>query len=373
MQARAASVDSLYIPGAQNILSVLIGANDLGGETTSFFLTNLASYLDARRTAGWYVILCTITSHSGGDPFNSNRAIVNPELRLWTVSGSIVSGQHCDRICDFAADPIMGPDGASANTTYFADGIHPTGAGQARLRDIMWPVLDAALSSPRTNPVIRTTSYSCEVGSADLTLNLRADRGVTWSIGGNPAITMNELFQLNLAASTLGSYQTVLTATDGAGKSSSVVFIWSVSAPPSGYGPNLLLNGGALNDLAGWQSLDLAFGIGNFNLYTIPKGGGGRDFRILGDGVTSNPQSQQVVTSINGKTYKIDWTMRAGSAASAQLNIPSGNFSTANTTDTNFSQSFVASGTTLAVLMLIPGVPSGDAFFSNLAVRQLLP
>jgi hypothetical protein len=56
---RAATLDSVIPPnknGRKFILSVLIGHNDLvGGESTATFLTNLASYLDARRAWRWWV------------------------------------------------------------------------------------------------------------------------------------------------------------------------------------------------------------------------------------------------------------------------------------------------------------------------------
>ncbi len=113
---------------------MLIGANGLGTYVggASQFAIDLAAYCDARRTAGWTVVVVTITPQIDAT-FNTRRGIVNTEIRLWTTNGSIVPGKHADAICDFAADPTMGPDAAASNTTYYSDGLHPTATGQAIL------------------------------------------------------------------------------------------------------------------------------------------------------------------------------------------------------------------------------------------------
>lgn len=136
---RAAALDTkLSIPATKHILSVLIGLNDYVslGSSTATFLAALASYLDARRTAGWYVVVCTLLPASDAG-FNAWRAIVNPEIRLMV-------GTHADALCDFAADATMGPDAACANGTYYEQvyGEHPTDAGHAVLQPIIATVLN---------------------------------------------------------------------------------------------------------------------------------------------------------------------------------------------------------------------------------------
>jgi hypothetical protein len=138
MSARAAATDAKILSHARNVLSVFIGTNDDDPDTT--FLTNLAAYCDARRAAGWYVILMTLLPNIAG---LTNRAIANPEIRLWATSGSIVPGKHIDAYCDFAADSIMGPDGARSNTTYYdGAGVHPTdfslGSPNGHERLLVW-------------------------------------------------------------------------------------------------------------------------------------------------------------------------------------------------------------------------------------------
>lgn len=124
--------------GRKFILSVLIGANDLVSLGTSTWLTNLASYLDARRGAGWLVALITPTPQTAGvgPGFNAARATILPTIRAWT-------GVHCDAIADFAAEATMGPDAAASNATYYSDGKHPTATGQALLEIVYRATINA--------------------------------------------------------------------------------------------------------------------------------------------------------------------------------------------------------------------------------------
>jgi hypothetical protein len=80
-------------------------------------------------------VVITVTPRNNAT-FNARRAIVNSAFRTSWV------GVHADAIADFAADPTMGPDAAASNTTYYADGVHPTAAGQAILETIIRPVIN---------------------------------------------------------------------------------------------------------------------------------------------------------------------------------------------------------------------------------------
>jgi lysophospholipase L1-like esterase len=131
---RAATVDALYSASKPCLLSLAPG-NDIatgyagsGGSRTAW-LSALASYLDARRAVGFKVILCSILPRTAAAApgFNAERALCNAVTATWL-------GSHCDAYCDFAADPVMGPDGAASNASvYQADGVHPTLAGQDNL------------------------------------------------------------------------------------------------------------------------------------------------------------------------------------------------------------------------------------------------
>lgn len=130
LNARAAALDaSKPVPPLQPILTVMIGINDwAAGITVPNFLTSLAAYLDARRSAGWQVVLLTILPDTepdiGGVNANVWRNTANTTLVTWV-------GLHADALADVGADPIMGPDSAPNNPIYYlTDLVHPTITGQ---------------------------------------------------------------------------------------------------------------------------------------------------------------------------------------------------------------------------------------------------
>lgn len=146
---RMASVDAGIVAGERNIMSVLIGANDLGGyaggtdaAAAAAYSTALAVYLDARRAAGFKVIACTITPRTTAigsgiawAAFNARRAIVNTTIRTWV-------GSHCDAVADFAATSI-GADNDCLDTLKYSDGLHPTDAANVVLKDCIKPVINS--------------------------------------------------------------------------------------------------------------------------------------------------------------------------------------------------------------------------------------
>jgi hypothetical protein len=205
----------------------LIGANNLGAS----YLTDLASYLDARRAAGWHVILCTVLPQTSS-VFNTARVTVNPELRLWTTNGSTVPGKHADRICDFAADPTIGDDADGANTTYYGDGIHPTAAGHAIMRKIFQPVLDAAQRNPAdtVGPTITSAATGSSVAGTAFASPLTANESCTWTVSGT-GFSITTFDTLNHASTTVGTYPCTITARDGSGNVTNQSFSLSVVAP----------------------------------------------------------------------------------------------------------------------------------------------
>lgn len=137
---KAANIARKVSPGS-NIYTVMIGRNDLTSLGTTTWLTNLAAHLDSMRSAGFYVVLCTILpSTSVG--FNAPRNTANTELRLWTTSGATIPGKHADAICDFDTTS-MGPDAAASDVGLYSDGTHPTAAGQVILEALFRTVVNA--------------------------------------------------------------------------------------------------------------------------------------------------------------------------------------------------------------------------------------
>jgi lysophospholipase L1-like esterase len=149
LRSRAASVDAAVVYGRFNIFSVYIGANDLRtdyvgvlGNGSDGWLADLAAYVDARRKAGYYTIVCTPMSMGtyGGSHWNELRAAVSPVIRSWI-------GVHCDDVCDFMSDPIMGVDSACDDVTLFGDGTHPTNLGHSHLQKSFQPIVQRAVRS----------------------------------------------------------------------------------------------------------------------------------------------------------------------------------------------------------------------------------
>jgi hypothetical protein len=142
LEERASTVDSTIDTRkyAKHILSVLLAVDLISpaysnyGNDRAKYLAAVAEYLDARRTAGWKVLLVT-TLPETRPGFNAERNLCNAVLRSW-------SGIHCDFLCDFAADKVMGPDIAAANTLLYYDGIHPTDLGHEKLMTVFKTALE---------------------------------------------------------------------------------------------------------------------------------------------------------------------------------------------------------------------------------------
>lgn len=143
---RAAGTDALLVGGVRNVLSVILGNDNFhaytnyGGSRTAY-VAAVASYLDARRAAGWKVVLCATCPRTDASIYS--RVGFNTDNHLSNATFSTWVGTHCDAYCDFMADPVMGPDAAAADTTLYVDGTHVTTLGAHNLTAIITPFLNA--------------------------------------------------------------------------------------------------------------------------------------------------------------------------------------------------------------------------------------
>lgn len=149
LRNRAAAADAAYSAGKTNVFTVLIGTNDFrNGQTYSGVLGNgisgwladLSAYLDARRLVYDHVIAMTILPWVNFQ--DSDRATVNAGIRA-------LVGDHATGLIDFAADPVMGADGAYTNATLYVstDQVHPTDYGFGLLADIYTPYIAAIMGA----------------------------------------------------------------------------------------------------------------------------------------------------------------------------------------------------------------------------------
>jgi hypothetical protein len=110
--------DSGGRPTIHNILSVRIGTNH--DETVAAtYAALLRTYYLAAQAAGWLVIDCPRWSRTGQDAFMQG---VNAITSNWGASDGVAAVVP-------GTNPLLYGTGASLNTTYFSDGIHPTALG----------------------------------------------------------------------------------------------------------------------------------------------------------------------------------------------------------------------------------------------------
>ena len=238
--ARAATLDARIVPGAHNVMTLLIGANGLADTTTypsvNTWISEMKTYCDARRAAGWYLVVVTILPQGdtgGVNTHNTRRNIVNPELRLWTTSGSIQPGKHADLIIDLAADPIMGIDNSyGINPTYWGDVVHPSVLGYQRLQNLGVvgiggaSAVDLAKTAPTSVTRLLTLTPKREVGTVyssrlatlpECNWTLQAGTDAGFAITSSFIIAQTTGPMLTHAAGTIGSYVANLRGVDAFG------------------------------------------------------------------------------------------------------------------------------------------------------------
>lgn len=116
--------------------------------TAATYAAGIATYASAQKTAGWdKIVTATALSRTDGALAGGNdtlRNAYNAIIRDPSWSGLVANGGPIDAVVDFAADSIMGVDQApTVNSSYFADGVHPSSTGHARLEAIFTPVINA--------------------------------------------------------------------------------------------------------------------------------------------------------------------------------------------------------------------------------------
>lgn len=122
MSLRSASVDAAFKAArTKNILSVLIGANDLGTINGNTYFTSVKAYCVARKAANpdLKIVMVTVLPQSNAT-VNTNRGLFNTAVRN--------DPSFYDALADFAADATVGTDAAGSDTGLYPDGLHPTDA-----------------------------------------------------------------------------------------------------------------------------------------------------------------------------------------------------------------------------------------------------
>ena len=118
----------------KNVCVLWGGTNDLYfGATAATTISRIQAFCTARKSAGWKVVLCTLTPRSGGSTpgsFEADRQTVNTAIRAMTPT-------YADAIADIAADSRIGDAGDETNATYYYDLVHMTPVGYAIVAGIV--------------------------------------------------------------------------------------------------------------------------------------------------------------------------------------------------------------------------------------------
>jgi len=120
-----------------------------------------------------------------------------------------------DGVIDFAANPLLGADGASTNATYFqADRTHPTAAGQLLLATAASNALNYYFGYNAANPhIVTATTYAMAAG----------DGYITASPTANQTLTLPDCTGQSGAVYTVTNLQSAFTVGVVAGSSSQLI------------------------------------------------------------------------------------------------------------------------------------------------------
>lgn len=147
---RAASlVDPLldkFVPSKRRVLIVWEITNDLANltQTDTAAYNNIKAYCQARKAAGWKVVVCTClprTQTGINANFESYRLSVNS-----SINANAISEGWADAVADIGGDATIGQTDDSNNTTYFNDKIHLTAAGHAIAKDYITAALTTVIA-----------------------------------------------------------------------------------------------------------------------------------------------------------------------------------------------------------------------------------
>lgn len=149
MIARAAATVDIHldksVPSKRRVLIVWEITNDLCNlsQTDTGAYNNIKAYCQARKTAGWKVIVATClprTQAGINTNFETYRLSINTSIRANAISEGWV-----DAIADVANNATIGATGAPDSTTYYADKIHLNEAGHVIAKTYITAALNSIL------------------------------------------------------------------------------------------------------------------------------------------------------------------------------------------------------------------------------------
>ena len=195
--------------GAYAPIALLMeGTNDFtGGNSNTTAISVMSSYaadIATLRAAGCRVFAGTMISRTGTGANGASNDANKDAYDALILSQARSAG--ADGIIDYAANPLLGADGANSNTTYFqADGIHPTQTGvnlmaTAASNSLNYYNSQYSLSNPN---VVASATYQM----------LSGDRAITAAPSANAAYTMPDCTGPSGEAYTISNPQSAFAVT----------------------------------------------------------------------------------------------------------------------------------------------------------------
>lgn len=153
---------------------VFAGTNDFAitsYTTVPDVFATLMGEVQTLKQAGCRVFVGTMLSRGGTDRQGRSIDADKDLFDSLILTQAKISG--ADGVVDFAANALLGADGAFTNQTYFQpDGTHPTQAGQALLAQAASNALNYAFGFDELNPhAVTTLPYTMAAGDGYISLN----------------------------------------------------------------------------------------------------------------------------------------------------------------------------------------------------------
>ncbi|WP_433984362.1 SGNH/GDSL hydrolase family protein [Tunturiibacter empetritectus] len=195
------------------VATVFAGTNDLNSyptplQTMSFMSSEIATL----KAAGCRVFVGTMLSRAGNAGAGGTMDAAKDSYDALILSGAKIAG--AEGVIDFAAEPLIGADGASANGSNFPDGIHPSQTLQNRMGVIASNTLNYSFGFSQLNPhVVTAATYTM----------LSGDGYVTASPVANQTLTLPDCTGPSGATYTVSNIQSAFTVGVVTGSSSQLI------------------------------------------------------------------------------------------------------------------------------------------------------
>jgi lysophospholipase L1-like esterase len=156
----------------QAIAMVDAGINDLVNASPSQTFQYLTSEVQTLKRAGCKVFVGTMLS-DGGNSSTAGSPTMDAQKNAYdALILQQAKGVGADGILDFAANPLLGADGANASSTFLADHTHPSAAGQQLMAAAASNALNYYFGYNEVNPhTVTSLPYSMTSGDGVISLS----------------------------------------------------------------------------------------------------------------------------------------------------------------------------------------------------------